>query len=104
MKRLILDGQQIQPMVTRMCGAHLYTDELDGTSAAPIFQAFSSFVATLSAMNVANYPLQEISRTSYSLMPLGVFTSTTSSTSLPIRARPSGESTDMTPRLISASS
>ena len=53
MKRLILDDQQIEPMVPRMCEAHSCTDEPDGTSVAPIFQAFSSFVVTLSSMNVA---------------------------------------------------
>jgi hypothetical protein len=53
MKRLTLDGQQIEPVVPRMCEAHPCTDAPDGTSVAPIFQAFSSFLVTLSAMNVA---------------------------------------------------
>jgi hypothetical protein len=36
-----------------MCEAHPCTDVPSSTSAAPVFQAFSSLVVTLSAMNVA---------------------------------------------------
>jgi hypothetical protein len=44
MKRHILDGQRIELLVPRMCEAHPCTDEPDGTSVAPNFQAFSYIV------------------------------------------------------------